>query len=378
MRWIITSALCSILLTNAAAAQRIFDAEGRPTDEGFFPLAVWLQNPTLAPRYQAAGINLYIGLWKGLTAEQLSVLEAAGMPVICDQNEYGLTQLDNPLIAAWMHADEPDNAQKKPEGGYGPPVTPETIVAGYRQMRERDPSRPVVLNLSMGVAWDGWVGRGVRTNHPEDYPQYLEGCDIASFDVYPAASDRPEVAGKLELVPYGVSRLQQWTDDATPTWTCIETGPIHSPDRRPSPEQVRSEIWMALIQGADGLIYFVHQFKPQFNDHALLDDAAMLEEVTRINEQIQELAPVLYAPEAEGLTVDSDGDVRAVMKRRGGRTYVFAANFSDEPAEATMRFAEAPTGVATVLDEDRTVELTSGAMSESFEPYAVHLYVFGE
>jgi len=38
---------------------------------------------------------------------------------------------------------------------------------------------------------------------------------------------------------------------------------------------VRAEVWMALIHGSKGLIYFVHQFKP-FNEHALLDDPALL------------------------------------------------------------------------------------------------------
>src|SRR5689334_2780858 len=34
-------------------------------DPNFFPLAVWLQNPANAARYKAAGINLYVALWRG-------------------------------------------------------------------------------------------------------------------------------------------------------------------------------------------------------------------------------------------------------------------------------------------------------------------------
>ena len=45
-----------------------------------------------------------------------------------------------------------------------------------------------------------------------------------------------------------------------------------------------------------GLIYFVHQFQPRFNEHALLDDPEMLAAVTAINDQIGELAPVLNGP----------------------------------------------------------------------------------
>ena len=54
-----------------------------PSDPNYFPIAVWLQSPRNAERYKAAGINLYVGLWRGPTTNQLAELEKAGMPVIC-------------------------------------------------------------------------------------------------------------------------------------------------------------------------------------------------------------------------------------------------------------------------------------------------------
>ena len=42
--------------------------------------------------------------------------------------------------------------------------------------------------------------RGRRSNHPEDYPEYLKGCDIASFDIYPANHGSKAVAGNLWYV----------------------------------------------------------------------------------------------------------------------------------------------------------------------------------
>ena len=154
--------LCSPVVSLRAAETpaavlpgRIFTASGQPADEAFFPIAVWLQDPRNAPRYQAAGINLYVGLWKGPTESQLETLTKAGMPVICDQSATGLAHRSNPIIAAWMHGDEPDNAQAIPGGkGYGPPILPEVIVKDYTRLREADPSRTVLLNLGQGVAFD--------------------------------------------------------------------------------------------------------------------------------------------------------------------------------------------------------------------------------
>jgi len=157
---------------------------GPSHDARFFPIAVWLQSPRNAGQYRAAGINTYVGLWQGPTESQLADLKAAGMKVICDQNATARAHLDDPTIIGWMHGDEPDNAQPLAGSkGYGPPIPANTIIASYQKIREADPSRPVMLNLGQGVAWDGYYGRGVRTNHPEDYPEYLRGCDIASFDI---------------------------------------------------------------------------------------------------------------------------------------------------------------------------------------------------
>jgi hypothetical protein len=159
---------------------------GPSAEPAFFPIAVWLQSPANASRYRQAGINTYVALWRGPTEEQLAELKKAGMGLICEQNAVALRHLDDATIIGWMHGDEPDNAQEKAGGGYGPPIAPEKVVAGYQRMRSADPSRPVMLNLGQGVAWDGWYGRGSRSNNPEDYPKHIEGSDIASFDIYPA------------------------------------------------------------------------------------------------------------------------------------------------------------------------------------------------
>ena len=279
---------------------------GPPAEPAFFPLAVWLQDPANAERYRQAGFNTYVGLWKGPTEAQLAGLKKAGLKVICEQNAVALGHLDDPTIIGWMHGDEPDNAQSLGKGrGYGPPVPPEKIRQDYEQLRAADSSRPVMLNLGQGVAWDGWYGRGVRSGHPEDYPEYLEGCDIASFDIYPVVHDRPEVAGKLWFVAEGVKRLVQWRGGRRVVWNCLECTRISNPERKPTPRQVRCEAWMSLIHGSHGLIYFVHQFKPRFREAALLDDPEMTEAVTALNRQITQLAPVLNSPTIEKSEVRS-------------------------------------------------------------------------
>jgi hypothetical protein len=352
---------------------------GISSDPSYFPLAVWLQDPGNVERYKAAGINLYVGLWKGPTEEQLSALRAAGMRVVCSQNEVGLKYRDDPIIAAWMHGDEPDNAQPLKEGkGYGPPIAPEKIIGDYKKIRAADPSRPVLLNLGQSVAWDDYVGRGVRRNHPEDYIEYVKGGDIVSFDIYPVTSPYKEIKGNLWYVPTGVERLRGWAGDQRIVWNCIECTRI-SAEIKATPHQVRAEVWMSLIHGSRGIIYFVHEWKPKFNEHALLDDPEMLAAVTALNAQIRALAPVLNSPTVtSGAGVQSsnpDVPVDAMVKRYKGETYLFAAGMRDGATKAGFSLKGlSGQRTAEVLGENRTVSVRDGRFEDEFEPYGVHLY----
>jgi hypothetical protein len=346
----------------------------------FFPIAVWLQNPRRASQYLSAGFNTYVGLWKGPTEEQLRRLSEAGMKVICHQNKVALNSADNRTIIGWMHGDEPDNAQPLGKGkGYGPPIRPQRIIADYHKIRRADPTRPVLLNLGQAVAWDAWHGRGVRTNHPEDYPQYVKGCDIASFDIYPAVHTSPQVAGNLWYVARGVERLKKWTEGKKVVWNCIECTRINNKKTKATPKQVKCEVWMSIIHGSMGIIYFVHEWQPKFNEAALLSDPEMLAAVTEINKQIHSLAPVLNSPTIEGAAAvtssNKDVPVAIMHKKYGSAEYLFAAGLGNGSTEAAFTLPSLRNSdTVEVLGEDRTVSPEEDLFTDSFAPWDVHLY----
>jgi len=355
---------------------------GPPTDPNFFPIGVWTQNPRNAKRYRAIGINLYVGLWQGPTKEQLNQLKINKMPVICDQNLLGLQYKDEKIIIGWSHMDEPDNAQ--PDGkpnSYGPPIPPKAVIKSCLRMREKDPTRPVFLNLGQGVAWDNWWGRGERTNHPEDYAEYAKGCDILSFDIYPVVHEQPEVSGNLWFVAKGVERLRKWSEDKKIVWNALECTSIRT-ERKPTPQQVRTEVWMSLIHGSRGIVYFAHAWYPAFNETALLDDPVMSAAVKEINREVQGLAPVLNSPTLEGrMTVESSNPgvpVAAMVKEHDAATYLFAVAMRSVPTKASFLFENLKEPMEVeALGEDRKLTLDKGLLEDAFEPYAVHLYRIG-
>ncbi|MBN2325768.1 MAG: hypothetical protein JXR73_01350 [Candidatus Omnitrophica bacterium] len=387
---LITAFFITILFQSAQAENFVNRYEawknGPPQRPDYFPIAVWLQNPSNAKKYHAIGINLYVGLWKGPTKEQLSILKNSGMQVICHQNAFGLSQKDDPAIVGWMHDDEPDNAQPitDPETGqrtYGPPIPPEKVIEDYEELRAKDPTRPVFLNLGQGVANDEWKGRG-KWGKKEDYLSYWKGCDILSYDVYPVAGlGKSDGENYLWYVARGVQRLREWSQGQRTIWNCIECTHISHESAKATPEQVKAEVWMSIIHGSMGILYFVHEFKPQFNEDALLDDPVMREAVAEINRRIHSLAPVLNSPTVGGTislsSSNSQCPLAAMCKKYNGKIYVFTAGMRNAETKGVLKI-ENEENIAerkiNVLFENREIDLKNNQYEDHFSPYDVHIY----
>lgn len=360
---------------------------GPSSDQNYFPLSVWLQTPSNANRYEAIGINLFIGLYGGPTPGQLSTLATSNMPVFCGQDTGIFSDRNVGMIRGWTQPDEPDNDQ--------PLIAPTVIVDNYNTMKTNDPSRPVMLNFGSGVAWDDWWGRGNRTDHPEDYVQYAPGGDILSYDIYPMNLDpaqQPnnkdfsaalaEVSQNIWYVPYGIDRLRQWTDYKKPVWGVIETTIIDdSPaveNHPPTPSTTKAEVWMSIIHGARGIMYFCHKITP-FDETGLLDDPTMSAAVKDINSQVISLAPVINTQSVgNGVTTSSNDaniPVDTMLKRYNGYTYLFAVSMRPGSTMATFTLRDFPSGAsAEVLGENRSISVSNGVFQDSFTDYSVHIY----
>ncbi len=139
---------------------------------------------------------------------------------------------------------------------------------------------------------------------------------------------------------------------------------------------------MSLIHGSRGLIYFVHEWQPKFNESALLSDPEMLAAVTALNRQITSLAPVLNSlTVTEVAQVHSDNPeapVALLVKRHEGSIYLFAVGLRDGKTTATFTVHNLPGDkTVTVLDENRTVISQNGVFRDAFAPSEVHLYRIG-
>jgi hypothetical protein len=343
---------------------------GFPTDASFFPIGVWMQNPSNAARFAEVGVNHYVGLWQGPTDEQLATATAAGMPVVCEQAGVWAANLSDSNILGWLQADGPDNAQEQADGTYGPCIEPSVTQARYLEMNAADPTRPVLLLLGQGVATPDWVGRGDCTGRTEDYPEYARAADILVNYTYPIANQRP-----LELVATGIENLNAYAAWRKPVIADIEASSIEGLPR-PTPHQLRAEVWMSLIHGAAGLQYFCHRMTP-LNETDCLDDVETADTLQRINAEIMQLAPALNSQSFAVRPQSSNGavTVRAVSKNVEGTRYVFAVSMADGATTATFSLpALADASSVEVIGEGRNLTASNGRFEDAFAGYAVHLY----
>ncbi len=347
---------------------------GFPADASFFPVAVWLQSPGNAPRYKAMGINTYVGLWEGPTEAQLAELAKDGMYVVAAQNEVGLNSPNGGIIKAWLHEDEPDNAQAAGLGRFGPCVPANEIVRRSQSMKARDASRPVMINFGRGVADPLWPGRGRCTGDEGYYDTAIQGADILSFDIYPVGSDTPRVKGKLEYVALGVTNLVNRAKPGQRVWTAIETTAL-DPARPVKREELRAEVWMALIHGATGITYFVHEWANGFREDGIFRHPDIVREVTKVDRTIASLAPILNGPTVTGkVTVSSSVPIALMTKQRDGALYLFCVAMRNEPSDARFAISGVDTAEADVVDEGRSVKVRGGVLEDDFAGYGVHLY----
>ena len=231
-----------------------------------------------------------------------------------------------------------------------------------------------MVGFGQGVADPTWFGRGSCTGDMEYYSKAVKGSDILTFDIYPAASPRSNIKGKLEYIGRGLDLLMECATHDQTVWAEIETTRIYS-DTMVTPAQLRAEVWMSLIHGAKGIVYFVHEWSGGFRDDGIFRHPEIVAAVTDVNRAIGALAPVINSPNVESLNVTGGAGISTMLKWQGSTLYLFAVN--ERPSGTVVQFKLPKfnkTMQATVLDEERSVAVSNGVFSDTFGGYGVHIY----
>lgn len=358
-----------------------------PSDPGYFPVGVWFQRVAYQNDIDLdkdAGINLYVVL---TTDSNLPLVQRNGMRAILQQSQWRANRIaaSSPAVAGWELFDEVDMEQG-PSRGY---ATLSDIVAHLPQ-----DGRMRFNNYGKGVMF--WETDAEAARFVNEFQ------NVVSNDIYWFTD--PHYAGPLAILwlnngqsltvnqtrraaNYGYTVDRMRALDATdgvrrPIWNVVEVGWPYTKSatlgaRAITPAEVRAAVWHSIIAGARGIIYFNHSFGGPHRSHQALRDpayTAVRTAVKNTNHLIEGLAPVLNAPFADGFAA-ADSTVRTMTKLHEGRYFVFAGSKENRPSTPTISLAGLGSGTAIVIGENRTIPISNGRFSDTFEDgNAIHIY----
>lgn len=370
-----------------------------------FPIGVWFESVLSQSDVnldKSAGLNTYVELTSNT---QMALIRDNGMYAITQgpRSGYGSETVSwlisdevdmrhGPGWDGWDGVDAWGHCTSSP-GGNG--ACGYTVSADLMDRQPKD-GRPFYANYGKGVMmWEsfaeaaGFVNGGTNPAGTKSFAQRTVSADMYFYTDPNLTAEIPNWWGYPQAevrkaANYGdVIRRMRNLDGADgariPVLAFVEVGHPFSEADAPTitGPQIRGAVWSSLIAGARGVLYFNHNFGgPCISQHVLRDQcgAAVRSDVTAVNTQIRELAPVLNTQTLEH-TFSPGMDT--MLKWHAGSYYLFAMTKRATPTgQHTLTL---PAGLdaasAEVLYENRTVPITGGVLTDTWsQEYGYHIY----
>ena len=233
------------------------------------------------------------------------------------------------------------------------------VPIAFRQHRALASAAPgTVTYAALG---DGWENQA---------PLWRDALDVMGLDPYPIV--KPSGQNHLAMVGEWTRLGQDAVKGSRPLWMVIQYFPLTAAGGWPTETELRAMSWMAIIEGARGLIYW------SFGEKGLKwvkdpkDKEARWAELVRVTKEIHALEPVLLAPDAQVVGRESSaGVVRSLGKAMpDGTRYLFAYNTRNSPTRVTWTLA-APAAEAFDLATGKAAKVEGDAITTELAPYEV-------
>ena len=250
------------------------------------------------------------------------------------------------------------------------------IAALYQLVHELDPDHPFVLGDTRDVIQN--LQKEQRNFFPDDC------MDIGIWWWYPIPLHKPDGNGlagnekngdRLEPPPWLTTTLSK-----KPLWICIQS--YEKPEkgsRFPTPTEYRCMAYLAIINNAKGLWFYTGygQRDWQGKPAGLLNKQTEghWDYVQTLVRELRDLEPVILAKPAEKPTMTPfNAPVEFTLRNTNGAFYLLAANKSGRTQKISFNSNAFVDKHVTVLNEKHSAELHGEILSDSFKPYAVHVY----
>ena len=272
---------------------------------------------------------------------------------------------DHPALVAYKDADEPAWGKR--------PLPP--IIKGYEIIKQLDPVHPVVMV-------------NAHRNTIAELRKYAVACDGTGVDIYPVSVPMGKHSGlpnkQMSVVGDYTKRMIEVVNGKKPVLLVLQitfsgTTPPNNILVRPTFYQQRYMTYQAMIDGANGIMYFGGYIVLNERDQKLGFNWTYWYGV--LKPLFKEIGPgtevykVITAPSANDVKVSVDGanDIECLARKIDGKTYILAAKREGDTVTANLTGLSG-NGEADVLYENRKVPVKWGVIHDEFKPNAVHVY----
>ncbi len=335
----------------------------------------WDETLSNARRLFELPINVYLNYWYGEAGNGawiplLNLLGDRGIYALTNANCFGSSPVEAMTPNAWfLKAGADDLAARTShpaflgfyaadECGAG---LAENVFGHYQRMKRIDPDGMVLGTLLAGP----------------DLPLWRDALDVIATDPYPLYGAEPEGG-------YPLSRVSEWTRMAgeavmgsRPVITVIQFFQFTSKGRWPTAKELRNMSYMAIAEGANGLLYW------SLGTNALAyvckdwceQKVEYFARLKAVLKELKSLEEVLASPDYPELlsTVSEPEAVRVRIKRQGKRAWLFVANVTDKSLSARFVLS-VPVGGLRTLPDDRIISEGSSGFEDQLGPYDTRLY----
>jgi len=204
-------------------------------------------------------------------------------------------------------------------------------------------------------------------------PLWRDAVDVMGLDPYPVI--KPAGQNDLAMVGEWTRLGQDAVKGSRPVWMVIQYFPLTGAGGWPSGPDIKTMSWMAIIEGARGLLYWSWGEKGLAWVKEPRERERKWGELVRITKDIHALEPVLLAPDAPIVT-GGPAAVRILGKRSpDGARYLFAYNTGAGAVTASWTLT-APAAAVMDLDAQAAGPKVEGTgFVATFGPYEVKRFL---
>jgi hypothetical protein len=316
-------------------------------------------------------INLYLNYWYGqasLPAMQtmMNVLQNKGIYYLQTGNAFNATYKPNffaidkdrdflesisrhPGLAGFYTADEAKSS-----------LVP-TMFGQYRRLKS--------------VKTDGMTFATLL--NPKSLHYWRDTVDVISMDPYPLAGTEPQNGYNLALVADWTRATKEAVMDSRPFMTVLQYFKHTSKGRWPNREELRNMSYMAIVEGANGLMYWSLGAKALANvcKDWCEERVRHFETLKSVMYEIDSLKSVLAEIDRPDLLHRNSNKaaIKTRVKYKDGKTYIIAYNYKNE-AVFTYFTMKHQLREIRVYKEGRKIISNGLTFSDSFGPFQARVY----